>query len=300
MFDNINLNLYKTFYEVAKYGNISLTAEKTYTSQSSISRAIKKLEEELGVQLFYRNLTGVELTEKGKILFNHIETVFESLKLADKELKNTKTFEKGSISIGIPSQIGSFLIFDKIEKFHKMYPNIEITIVSKTTTQLMKLLKSHELDFIIDTTPIPEKYHDFKIIELKELDNCFVCSKKISSTIINSIKELKDLESHPLILPIPNTQNRKDLDTTFKNFNINPSDIINIHTSEMIVAAVKRNLGIGYIIKDVIENELKYGELTLLNIKEKLPNTKICLVYDTKNLAKAPEYFINNYLDIQL
>ena len=51
MFDNINLNLYKTFYEVAKYGNISLTAEKTYTSQSSISRAIKKLEEELGVQL---------------------------------------------------------------------------------------------------------------------------------------------------------------------------------------------------------------------------------------------------------
>lgn len=298
--NNINLNLYKTFYEVAKYGNISLTAEKTYTSQSSISRSIKKLEEELNTQLFYRTLTGVELTEKGKILFTYIESAYEMLKLADKNIKNMKNFENGSISIGIPSQIASFLIFDSIEKYHKTYPNINITIVSKTTTQLLKLLKSHELDFIIDTSPIPDKYQDFKIIDIGELDNCFVCSKNINKEKINSIKNLKDLENYPLILPIPNTKNRKDLDENFKYHNVKINNIINIHTSEMIVGAVKRGIGIGYIIKDVIQSELKYGELELLDIKEELPKTKICLAYDSKNLSETPKYFIENYLNIQL
>lgn len=49
---NVNLNLYKTFYDVAKCGSISKAAQSTYTSQPAISKAIKKLEDELGVQLF--------------------------------------------------------------------------------------------------------------------------------------------------------------------------------------------------------------------------------------------------------
>lgn len=52
---NINLNLYKTFYDVAKYGSFSKASEYTFTSQPAISKTIKKLEKELGVQLLYRN-----------------------------------------------------------------------------------------------------------------------------------------------------------------------------------------------------------------------------------------------------
>ena len=49
---NINLNLYKTFYDIAKYGNISKTEKYTFTFQSAISKSIKKLEEELVIKLF--------------------------------------------------------------------------------------------------------------------------------------------------------------------------------------------------------------------------------------------------------
>ena len=73
---NINLNLYKTFYDVAKYGSISKAAKYEFTSQPAISKSIKKLEDELGTQLFYRNLNGVELTDKVRnyyiLLKNHI------------------------------------------------------------------------------------------------------------------------------------------------------------------------------------------------------------------------------------
>lgn len=58
---NINLNLYKTFYDVAKSESISEAAKKTFTSQPAISKSIKKLEETLNVKLFYRNLDGIKL-----------------------------------------------------------------------------------------------------------------------------------------------------------------------------------------------------------------------------------------------
>ena len=101
-------------------------------------------------------------------------------------------------------------------------------------------------------------------------------------------------------MPVPNTKNRKDLDEKLKQYNVVVRDIINIHTSEMIVGAVKRGLGVGYILKDVVKDELKYGDLELLDIKEELPKTKICLAYDVKNLSETPKYFIENYLNIQL
>lgn len=64
MKNDVNLNLYKVFYDVSKYGSFSKTAEFTYTTQSSISKSIKKLEEELNTQLFYRKPHGIELTEE--------------------------------------------------------------------------------------------------------------------------------------------------------------------------------------------------------------------------------------------
>jgi len=80
---NINLNLYKTFYDVAKCGSISKAAKETFSSQPAISKAIKKLEEELGTQLFYRNLNGVELTEKGKELLYFVEKSYNNLIIAE-------------------------------------------------------------------------------------------------------------------------------------------------------------------------------------------------------------------------
>lgn len=105
---NINLNLYKTFYDVAKNGSISKAAQYSYTSQPAISKSIKKLEEELEVQLFYRNLNGVELTEKGKELLYYVEKSYNNLLTAKKIMLETDALERGNLSIGMPSNIGSF------------------------------------------------------------------------------------------------------------------------------------------------------------------------------------------------
>ncbi len=297
MNNNINLNLYKTFYEVAKYKSISKAASKNYISQSAVSKAIKKLESELNTELIYRSVKGIELTDKGKELLFYLKKAYNNLEIARRVMLESNTLKRGKLAIGVPSQIGSFFLFDKITKFHHQYPQIEITIISKSTSQLLSLLESHEIDFIIDTTPIKTKLNDIKVIPLKKVHNCFV---KASSFPTSSIKTLKDLEKYPLILPIKGTNNRDELDILFDKNNIQVKNIINIHTSEMIISAIKKRLGIGYVIYDLVQDEIANKSLEMINLKEKLPMIEINLVYIKNYLTTAPIYFIENYLDYKL
>ena len=292
---NINLNLYKTFYDVAKYGSISKTAINTYTSQPAISKAIKKLESELNTQLFYRNLNGVELTDKGKELLYFVEKSYSNLVIAERTMLETENLERGKLSIGMPSNIGSFYLFDKIIEFHNNYPNIEVTIITGSTNNLLSLLDSHKVDFVIDTSPINNISSDTIVTELESVNYCFVSKNKY-----DDIKSLKDLENKTLILPIPGTKNRYDLDELLSKNDVNIENVINIHTSEMIISGVKKNLGIGYVIYNLVEDDIKSEELNLVNIKEKLPTSVINIVYDKNFLTSAPKKFIKDYIDYEL
>lgn len=299
MKSDINLNLYKIFYEVALSESISDASKKLFITQSAVSKAIKKLEEDLNTNLFYRNSKGVKLTEKGEELLFYVEEAFNNLVTAERTMTESKTLNKGKISIGVPSQIGSFYIFEDITNFHKKYPNIEITIISKTTTQLLKLLERHEIDFIIDTSPINTKIDNIIIQPLIEVKNCFV-AKSDTSIDIDKIKTIKDLANYPLVLPIKGTDNRKQLDKVFEKNNVELNNVINIHTSEMIAGSIKKDLGIGYIIYDVIKDNVENGEFKIIDIKEKLPKITINLVYSEKYLTIAPKFFIENYLKINI
>lgn len=298
--DDLNLNLLKTFYNVAKEGSITKTAEKYFTSQPAISRSIKQLEEIFNTKLFYRSLQGVKLTEKGTILYSCVEKIFENINQSEVKIKDVDTLLNGKLSIGIPSQIGSIYLFDKIAKFHQLFPNIEITIVSKTTTELLKLLKKHELNFIIDTSPIITSLKNIEIRHVCYLENCFFVNDKFPFNEYEKITSLNNITNYPLILPIPNTANRKALDEELLKLNIKFENVMNIHTSEMIISAVKKDAGIGYTIKDLIIDDIKNGRLLELMISEELPQTEICMVYEKNTLSNVSKYFISNFLKLSL
>lgn len=293
---DINLNLYKVFYDVSKYGSFSKTAEFTYTTQSEISKSIKKLEEELETLLFYRKSNGIELTEKGRELLFYVEKSYGNLLTAERIMFESENLERGKLNIGLPSHIASFFFFDRIVEFHNKYPNIEITLLSGPTKQLLESLDKHEIDFIIDTSPINTNNMDLDIIKLSTVKYKFVCSSNIYNKYKN-IKSIQELEEIPLVLPINGTSNRKALNEVFIKNKVEPKKIINIHTSEVILNAVKNNMGVGYIISDLVKNNEEYKEL---KIKESLPTTDIVLVYNKKFLTKAPMKFIEDYIKYEI
>jgi len=295
-FGNINLNLYKTFYEVSKYGSFSKTAEMTYTTQSAISKAIMKLEEELETKLFYRKSNGVELTDKGRELLYYVEKSYGNLQTAERMMLETENLERGKLKIGLPSYVASFYFTDKIKEFNHKYPNIEITLMNGSTKYLIDLLEKHQIDFVIDSLPVPTNNQDLTIIKLYYVKYSFVC-RKDKYDLYKHIKSVKDLENVPLILPVPGTQYRKDIDEIFVKCGIEPKKKINIHTSEGILNGVKNDMGVGYILRDLVKDNDEYK---YIDVEEELPGCQIIMVVDKTALSTVPRKFIDEFMKIEI
>lgn len=292
---DINLNLYKTFYIVAKAGSISAASKQTYISQPAISKAVKKIEMDLNVKLFERSINGTKLTKQGEKLLYYVEAAYNNLITAERSLKEDDSFTKGSLKIGAPSHIGTFFIFDKVKKFKNMFPNINISIISRPTKELLERLNKHEIDFIIDSAPIETDDKNLTIIPLSKANHCFVCSKECKN-YYEDVDNIYNIQNKPLILPAPKSTHRKNLDRLFESLGVYPKDILNIETSEMVLNAVKQNLGIGYILYELVEKEIKDGDLVLIDTKIQLPEIEIDLVYNNDYLTSVPRYFIKQYM----
>ena len=130
-------------------------------------------------------------------------------------------------------------------------------------------------------------YIDYKTLDIKNMKYVFISSKK------EKIKCLKDLENYNLILPIPGTNNRDLLDELLLKNEIVFNRVINIHTSELIIDSVEDNMGIGYVLEDLVKDN---KDINILNIKEKLPIATLALIYNKKFLTSAPRKFIDEYI----
>ena len=294
---DLNLNLYKIFYEVAKNKSISAASKSMYISQPAISKAIKNLETDLGVVLFYRTLNGTVLTEKGQELFEYVEEAFNSFRAAEKKMSENKNLEKGSLSVGVPSHIASFYLMNKIVKFHEEYSKIDITVVNRPSRELLKLLENNEIDFVIDTMSFKDELDSFNVKKLTTFSHCFVTLKESKYLEEKEEYSLSDLKNVPLILPVFHSSHRQHLNALAKEKNVELQNILSIETSELIYSMVKKGLGVGYILYDMVKDDIEKGKLKQIVVKEPLPQVSLNLIYREKNLTEAPLKFINDYLN---
>ena len=133
---NINLDLYRIFYIVAKNGSISAAADVLFISQPAITFQIKKLEEQLGISLFTRTKHGVILTDEGKVLFDYVNNAIKNIINGENALSNLKNLDSGIIRIGASTTVCRHVVMPYLEKFHELYPKIDIQIVNNLTTNL--------------------------------------------------------------------------------------------------------------------------------------------------------------------
>ncbi|MCH5166301.1 MAG: LysR family transcriptional regulator [Erysipelotrichales bacterium] len=289
---NLNLNLYKIFYDVAQYGSVSTASKNLMISQPAISRSIKKLEEDLDVTLFYRTLNGMVLTEKGKELLGYVEEACNSLIIGERTMMETNSLVKGKLSIGVPSHIASFYLYEKIKDFHANYPQIEISLISRPTNDLIKLLENHEIDFIIESSPIQANEKELHIENLLHWYYGFVA---LSSDDFD-IKRLSDLENTPVILPIEKSFDRQRLNEILIDSGVTLQNVLAIENNDMIKEAVIQGNGIGYVLLDSVKKEIDEGILKVIPIEKNLPYVTLKIVYIDKYLTKAPKVFIEDYL----
>lgn len=286
---NVNLNLYRIFCKVAQSKSYSEAAEKLNLSVANISMQITNLENQLSLKLFNRESKGITLTEDGKELYDIVNKSISSFDFVEKLAKDKNDISSGSIKIACPSHFTSYFLMDKIEQVKKDFPELNITIICEVDiNKMIELLQNHEVDFAITDANIEKG--NIEIEELLAIDNIFVSKAPLTIT------DIKEIENLNCILNLENTRTTKKLKETLQKYNVNiKADIISDAT-EVRVEAVKKNMGIAYVIKEAVKKELNNKELFEVELPIELPKVKVNLMYLKGELTKVDKKFIKDYL----
>ena len=268
---NVDLELYRIFYVVAKNNHMTRASEELFISQPAISQAIKKLESQLGGTLFLRSNKGMELTEEGKMLYSYIKDAIELINNAEADFTSFKDLDKGEIKIGISTTLTKLVLMDTIKNFHKDYPNIDIKITNELTSNLIEDLKRGKLDFVIyNEGDINETGVDTKIIS--KLKEGFVYNPTYYKDEISSFKALN---KYPLILQKSESNSRRKLDSYLLDNKIILKPKMEVVSQDLVLEFTNAGLGIGYTLIDLAKRN--YHDLKELSINKKLPSINVLL-----------------------
>ena len=271
---NIDFELYRIFYVVANHCNITKASEELSISQPAISKSIKNLEEQLGGQLFVRTKRGVVLTEEGKEFYNYIKQAIEYINNAENKFTDLINLETGCIKIGISTTLTKEFLLPYLERFHSLYPKIDIQIITYLTSDLMPKLRNGLIDIVILNLNKINYGNDIDIIKCKKINDCFVVNNKYKD-LINKEMSLNDLNNYPLILQARGSNTREFLDNIASENGVVLKPNIELASYSLVIAFSKIGFGIGYATKEYIKKELKNKELFELKIKEKIPSRYI-------------------------
>jgi DNA-binding transcriptional LysR family regulator len=180
------------FIEVAKYKSFTEASKSLHLSQSTLSKVVKSLEEELNVELIDRSAKKIELTDAGEIVLAEGEIIMESINDLSIHLYDLMNLKKGKIKIGIPPIIG-FLFFPKIIKgFNNLYPDIKINIFEDDSNSVKQDVRDGILDFGVVMLPVDEKEFDVTPFVYEELSLFVHTTHPLAQREKVELSELKD------------------------------------------------------------------------------------------------------------
>lgn len=280
---NIDLNAYKTFYLVAKYKSFTKASQELFISQPAVTQTIKKLEDQLNIELFNRSTNGnITLTAAGEVVYYYAEKIF-NLAVANKTIvEQAKEASFEVINVGVPAHIGAFYLAKYLKIFNDKHPNIKFNIINKKSDEMIIMLKKRELDVVIDTNMDDFRDDLISTIKILDLDSCFVCSEKYKNVANKEKIELNELMRYPLILPGETTSNRKMIDYKFKEKGIILKPLIEANSSSISRQLIIEGIGIGWMIKEFVQDDIDRHILYELNVDFEQVLTPVSIAYNKK------------------
>ena len=286
-----NLSQYKIFYEVAKAGNISRAAKELYSSQPAISKAIGKLEDSLGLSLFTRSSRGVQLTAEGEILYQHTRDAFEALERGEQELRRIQEFDIGHLRIGVSTTLCKYVLLPYLKTFIDQYPHMKVTIESQSTGQTLDRLEQQKLDLGLVAEPAPRK--DLAFIPVMDIQDVFVSTKNyLENLYLREGKDTDVFNTGNIMLLDESNMTRRHVNEYLSESGIYPRQILEVSTMDLLIEFAKIGLGIGCVIRELVQKELDSGLLVELPLKPPIPRRTIGFAYHPANQAMALKTFL--------
>ncbi len=286
-----NLSQYKIFYEVAKAGNISRAAKELYISQPAISKSISKLEDSLGLSLFTRSSRGVQLTCEGEVLFEHVREAFEALDRGEQELKRIQEFDIGHLRIGVSNTLCKYILLPYLKTFVDQYPHMRVTIESQATAQTLARLEQQKIDLGLVAEPSLKK--ELSFIPVMDIQDIFVATPAyLENLYLREGRDTSLFETGNIMLLDTSNMTRRYVDEYMAQNNIYPRQILEVTTMDLLIEFAKIGLGIGCVIKELVQKELESGVLTEIPLDIPIHRRTIGFAYHPANQALALKTFL--------
>jgi LysR family cys regulon transcriptional activator len=252
----MKLQQLRYIWEVSKHDlNVSATAQSLYTSQPGISKQIRLLEDELGVEVFARSgkhLTRV--TPAGKAI---LEISGEILQKVDSIRQIAQEFSderKGSLSVATTHTQARYALPPVINEFIKMYPEVALHMHQGTPTQISEMAADGTVDFAIATEAMGS-YSDLIMMPCYSWNRSVVVPKDHPLAQVGELT-LEKLASYPIVTYTFGFTGRGKLDEAFKEEGLDPKVVFTAVDSDVIKTYVRLGLGVGIIASMAVDQQL--------------------------------------------
>ena len=266
-----NYEHYKIFCKIVECRSISKAANQLYVSQPAVSLAIKQLESNLGVKLFFRTQKGVTLTTEGAMLYNYVKQGCTVIGVGEEKLKELSALQAGEINIGASDMTLRFFLLPFIEKFHKNFPLVKIKISNVSTPETLQQLREGLIDFGVVSEPVDCNNPNFNFKSVKSVKDILVAGDNFQEFKDKPKVAIKELQKYPFIMLDKGTSTRQYIENYFKKNGVEIVPEIELASNDLVIEFIRRGMWIGFILEDFVREDLRNGSLYKINLSPELP-----------------------------
>ena len=233
----------RIFIDVVDSGGITAAANKVHRVPSGITTRIKLLEEKLGVSLFERIGKKMILTSDGAVFLDYAKRI---VLLANEAVATVgNTVEQGELRFGAMDSV-AYRFSNEMSKYHSLYPDVQLSLVSGTSHELMAMVKNGDIDLAITLDPAPDTHLSFEFIS--EDPVCLISD--LSHALI---KNPSAIGSASILVFRQGCPYRFKLEEWLRNSSVTPSRIVEIHSYHVMIACVVAGMGIALVPESILK-----------------------------------------------
>lgn len=280
-------------YEVYKERSFTLAAKKLFVSQPALSASIKKIEKELGAELFDRRTTPLTLTEAGKAYIEAAEQIYDAEENLRNRINDINELRTGTITIGGSNYIASCVLPEIISTFSASHPGITINLAEDNSTDLKERALAGSIDVVIDYdfaeesfTSLPLKEERLYLSasrnsavakELREFSLSHADIKRGNAESVPAIN-LKALENEKFILLKKGNDMAMHAHSMFKEAGISPKAFLELDQLMTSYALSRRGLGLAFVPDNLVAASPS-DDAVFFRISSRYASRTLCIAY---------------------
>ena len=278
----------KTFLEVSKQKSFSRAAEKLLVTQPSISAQIRSLESSLGYRLLEREGGKVTLTAAGRVFEPFAEESLSRLQHIMLTMGDLERSPRGSLTVSANDSTALYVLPSFFAKFKRQYSRVTLNIVRAERTKTIESVLNREVDFGVVSLPVKDPRLHVEVIHKDEL--VLVVPKRHPLAAETTVS-LEAIARYSLLVPAQGRR-REHLDLLFAQRKLSPKIGMELDSSELLKQLIIAEIGIGFLPRINIVNELRADVLKELHIDGiELPRDLALISHRSRAFSRAGNVF---------